>query len=281
MNKIKAGYIGILEADTAEDMWALVEAAAKIGYRVTENAEGICNLSGASFEDNLKRLNALGIEAEDVGTLNGASLKSEGIDSLIERAHRLGVGNAVMYHGAAYYRKGGKTVTYDEVMSEIELLQTSAVKAKQEGVKLAYHNHDHEFTTFFNGLSVFDMLLAYAPDLYMELDVGWATYAGEDPVKVMERAKDRISLMHFKDFLPGPPVRHTVWMLDENLEKTYDMPNFCALGSGALRVHDCLKKCAEIGIDAVNVEQDFPHVLSPLEILKVDYLVMKESGLIL
>ena len=40
------------------------------------------------------------------------------------------------------------------------------------------------------------------------------------------------------------------------------MPNFCSLGSGALKVHDCLKACHDIGIEYAVVEQDFMHVLS-------------------
>lgn len=279
-NKIKASFIGILPNMSPEETWETLEKVAKIGYRATENAFRYCHLPGASFEDNLKHLNDIGLEAVDVGIHNGEALRKTGAAELIKNVHRLGVDKAVMFHGAAYYRKGGKVVTYDEVMDEIEFLQETALACKKEGVKLAYHNHDHEFTTYFAGMTVHDMLLAYAPDLYMELDVGWVTYAGLDPVKTIERLGSRIALMHFKDFLPGGPVKHTVPMLDPELIKTYDMPNFCSLGSGVLPVHDCLKACLDIGIDVVNVEQDFAHVLSPMEILTADYLVMKESGLV-
>lgn len=278
--KIKASFIGILPAMSPRETWEALEKAAQIGYRATENAFRYCQMEGASFEDNLKHLKEIGLEPVDVGIHNGEALRKAGAETVCENAHRLGVDKAVMFHGAAYYRKGGKIVTYDEVMDEIEFLQETALACKKEGVTLCYHNHDHEFTTYFQGMTVHDMLLAYAPDLQMELDVGWVSYAGLDPVKTIRRLKERISLMHFKDFLPGGPVKHTVPMLDPELKKTYDMPNFCSLGSGVLPVHECLKACLEIGIDVVNVEQDFEHVLTPLEILTADYLVMKESGLV-
>ena len=169
-----------------------------------------------------------------------------------------------------------KPASYDDVMREIELLQTSAEQCKREGIKLAYHNHDPEFRMSFNGLTVFDMLLAYAPDLWIELDVGWTTYAGYDPVEVLHRIAPRLSAVHFKDYLPGPDVQVPLW---GSVEK-YNMPNFCSLGSGALNVHGCLKACAEIGIEYAIVEQDFMHALTPMEALQVDYLVMKESGLL-
>ncbi|MBQ9046361.1 MAG: sugar phosphate isomerase/epimerase [Solobacterium sp.] len=279
MTKMKASFIGIVRPQP-EDLWPTLEKIAAIGYKATENAWSYCNTPGASFEDNLKHLKDIGLEPVDVAAFNGEDLKTRGAHAIIENAHKLGVDKATMFHGAAYYAKGGKVVTYDEVMEEIEMLQNVAAECKKEGVKFAYHNHDHEFTTYFNGMTVFDMLLAYAPDLWLELDVGWVTYAGYDPVKLLDRVKDRVALMHFKDYLPDSPVKHTVPMLDRTLTKTYDMPNFCSLGSGVLKVHDCLKKCAEIGIDVINVEQDFNHVLDPLEILQVDYLVMKESGLV-
>ena len=280
MEKIKASFIGILPPMKPEELWPVLEEVAKIGYRATENAERYCMAEGASFEDNLKHLKDIGLEPVDIGSHNGQDVRKRGADGLIASAHRLGVDKATMFHGAAYYRKGGKIVTYDEVMDEIEMLQETALACKKEGVTLCYHNHDHEFTTYFGGLSVFDMLLAYAPDLSIELDIGWALYAGQDPVKLMDKLGSRIGLMHFKDFLPGGPVKHTVPMLDPKLEKTYDMPNFCSLGSGALPVHDALKKCAELGIGVVNVEQDFAHTLTAMDILRVDYLVMKESGLV-
>ena len=152
---------------------------------------------------------------------------------------------------------------------------------KREGIKFCYHNHDHEFTTVFRGITVFDMLLAYVPDLYLELDLGWTAYAGLDPVKLIRRVGERLCLVHFKDFRPTGPVKHTVPMLDPSLTKTYDMPDFCSLGSGVLPVHDCLLACMEAGIDLAVVEQDFIHNINPLEILQADYLVMKESGLVL
>ncbi len=282
MSKIKASFIGIAgRGDTPEAMWAELETIAKMGYKATENAESIVfRLGGPNWEDNLKHLLSIGLQPVDAQSFNGEDLRKRGPAPIIENAHKLGVDKAVMFHGAAYYRKGGKIVTYDEVMNEIEMLENAAKAMKAEGVKLCYHNHDHEFTTYFNGMTVYDMLLAYAPDLYMELDVGWATYAGYYAPDLIRRLGDRIQLMHFKDFLPGGPVKHTVPMLDPELVKTYDMPNFCSLGSGALPVHECLKACVDIGIDIVNVEQDFEHTLNGLEILQVDYLVMKESGLV-
>ncbi len=282
MTKMKAGFIGILDnhADTNE-LWRDLEKVAGMGYRAAENAESYACAKGASYEDNVKRMRDMGIEPVDVGVLDSMDLKKRGMGTIIENAHRLGVDKAVLFHGAAYYAKGGRKVTYDEVMREIEIFGRMSEACKREGIKFCYHNHDHEFTTVFRGITVFDMLLAYVPDLYLELDLGWTAYAGLDPVKLIRRVGERLCLVHFKDFRPTGPVKHTVPMLDPSLTKTYDMPDFCSLGSGVLPVHDCLLACMEAGIDLAVVEQDFIHNINPLEILQADYLVMKESGLVL
>lgn len=272
MSKMKAGFIGFMERD--KDPWQQLEAAAKIGYRGSENASEI--LCQGDIKENKARLRDMGMEALTVSTMSGATLEKDGIEPLIERAHMLDISRAVVFHGKVYFTKMNQPAAYDEVMHEIEVLQKAAEKCRREGIKLAYHNHDPEFRISFNGLTVFDMLLAYAPDLWIELDVGWTTYAGLDPVKVLHRIAPRLSAVHFKDFLPGPDVQVPLW----GSKETYSMPNFCSLGSGALDVHGCLKACREIGIEYAIVEQDYMHALSLQEALQVDYLVMKESGIL-
>ncbi|NMB02912.1 MAG: sugar phosphate isomerase/epimerase [Firmicutes bacterium] len=271
--KLKAGFIGFM--DMRKDPWEQLEQIAKIGYRGSEVADRI--ITAGNVEENRKRMKALGIEPLTVSTMSSETLAKEGIENMIKRAQALDLERAVVFHGKVYFTKMNKPVpSYDEVMSEIEFLQKCAEACKKEGIKLAYHNHDPEFRISYNGLTVFDMLLAYAPDLWIELDVGWTTYAGLNPVDVLKRISPRLSAVHFKDFIPGPDVQVPLW----GSEEKYSMPNFCSLGSGALDVHGCLKACAEIGIEYAIVEQDFMHALTPMEALQVSYLVMKESGLL-
>lgn len=269
--KIKAGFIGYVDMN---DPWGQLEQAARMGYRGTELGEFY--IKNGNFEENRARLRDLGLETLTVTTMSGETLEKDGVDDLIRRAHALDVKRAVMFHGKAYYTKMNQPAGRDEIMREIDLLQKSAEACRREGIQLAYHNHDPEFRIHFDGLTVLDMLLAYAPDLWIELDVGWTTYAGLNPVDVLKRLAPRLSAVHFKDYLPGPDVQVPLWGSVE----TYSMPNFCSLGSGALDVHGCLKACAEIGIEYAIVEQDYMHALTPMETLQVNYLVMKESGLL-
>ena len=66
-----------------------------------------------------------------------------------------------------------------------------------DGLRLHYHNHDQEFQRI-DGEYALETLLARA-DIGLELDTGWAAYAGADPAALLERYDDRISLVHVKD----------------------------------------------------------------------------------
>ena len=88
--------------------------------------------------------------------------------------------------------------------------------------------------------------------------------------------------MHFKDFLPGSKIKHTFPQLDRTMTQKFTVPQFCAIGAGALPVYECLKACQENDdIEFITCEQDFPHTLKGFDILKMDYAVLKESGMIL
>lgn len=73
--------------------------------------------------------------------------------------------------------------------------------AAAAGVRLAYHNHDFELRPLADGTRPLDVLLAATdPSLVdFELDVYWATFAGQDPVAWLDRHPGRIRLLHLKD----------------------------------------------------------------------------------
>ena len=286
MKKMKAGVIGIMPMTRDEnETWANIKELGKIGFKGAEGAERwVMGPDGKIDQEKLKKLKSFGISPIDVSVGSGAALKQTSAAAIIERAHNLGVSKAVVFHGAAFFAKGGKVITYDEVMEEIEMFQKVSEECLKEGVKFAYHNHDHESTISFKGLSVYDMILAYAPDMFMELDCGWATYAGMYAPDLIRKLGQggRLTLMHFKDFLPGSSIKHTFPQLDRTMTQKFKVPQFCAIGAGALPVYECLKACSEVDdIEFITCEQDFPHVWKGMDILRMDYAVLKESGMVL
>jgi len=75
----------------------------------------------------------------------------------------------------------------------------------ERGLRLAYHNHDFEFSTRDDGRSLWQHILAIDPGtLLLELDVGWLWHAGLDPVAELVRVGDRCPVLHIKDFAGRP-----------------------------------------------------------------------------
>jgi Xylose isomerase-like TIM barrel len=89
--------------------------------------------------------------------------------------------------------------TTAEINEAIDILTKSGEAAKKAGITLCYHNHTHEFEKV-DGRIPYDLLLAVSPDiLKMELDLGWATVAGQDPVELFKKNPGRFPLWHVKD----------------------------------------------------------------------------------
>jgi sugar phosphate isomerase/epimerase len=81
-------------------------------------------------------------------------------------------------------------------------LQDFATRLKAKGLRLAWHNHDFEMRPLPDGRIPLDLILAAAPDVLWEADIGWIVRAGGDPLPWLERYRDRIKAVHVKDVAP-------------------------------------------------------------------------------
>ena len=77
---------------------------------------------------------------------------------------------------------------------------TAAGEALAErDLRFHYHNHDQEFVSL-DGQPALTHLLDAADGVGLELDLGWAGAAGEDPLSYLTAHADRIDLVHLKDY---------------------------------------------------------------------------------
>jgi sugar phosphate isomerase/epimerase len=105
-------------------------------------------------------------------------------------------------------------------------LAAAASAVAAEGFELGYHNHDAEVEQGF---------LERLPDgVFLELDAGWAWYAGVDPISLLGRAP----LLHVKDF------------------RTRGERSFCPVGDGAVDYGRIVPAAVRAGVDWLIVEQD-------------------------
>ena len=80
-------------------------------------------------------------------------------------------------------------------------LNEIAGKLKDYGIRMGYHNHEHEFLLQYGGKTVFDILFqGLSRDIILELDTGNCIEGGYDPSTVLKNYADRDVLLHLKPF---------------------------------------------------------------------------------
>ncbi|HXS55233.1 MAG TPA: sugar phosphate isomerase/epimerase [Hanamia sp.] len=128
--------------------------------------------------------------------------------------------------------------TLDEIKKAVEVFTKSGEACKKNGVQFAYHNHVTEFDEV-DGHRPFDYILNNTnKDLVkMELDLGWATKAKQDPVELFKLHPGRFPLWHVKD-----------------LDKTKMEPT--EVGAGVIDFKRIFDNAKESGMKYFFVEQD-------------------------
>jgi sugar phosphate isomerase/epimerase len=81
-----------------------------------------------------------------------------------------------------------------------QLFNKFGKQVKDAGLQFGYHNHHVEFKKF-GDKTAFDTLFAEtdASLVKIELDVGWAVAARQDPVAILNKYKGRVVALHVKD----------------------------------------------------------------------------------
>lgn len=131
---------------------------------------------------------------------------------------------------------------------------------RARGMKLAYHNHDFEFTLAKDPDGLHQILTQCDPDnLSLEPDVYWLAYAGLDPADYMRRLGSRVILIHLKD---------------GNLKKQ----TFSPLGEGDVDLPSVIEVGRELGVEAFVVEQDF-HSGSPFDSIRASLEYLRLHGM--
>lgn len=94
----------------------------------------------------------------------------------------------------------------------VNVLNHAAEVCEREGITVAYHNHDQEFNTHFDGRTIWEWLWEgegrneelnqffpesrFAPSVMQDFDPSWCTLAGDDAVQWFVRHSSRIKTIH-------------------------------------------------------------------------------------
>jgi sugar phosphate isomerase/epimerase len=138
-------------------------------------------------------------------------------------------------------------------------------QAKAAGLQYVYHNHNFEFKDY-GGTTGYDLLLKETdPELVkLELDCGWMTVGGQDPIAYFKKFPARYRLFHAKDFVALKPVSNTV---------TPDgHPAITEVGSGKVDWPSLVLAAKAAGVEYYYIDHDPPFAgKTAFEAAKIDY----------
>ena len=171
--------------------------------------------ASADFPGTLERIAAMGFVGVEFAGLHGMSAQEvatvlqrlgmvassahvglptdENIDGIVADSTALGYRHIATGSGAQ------SMTTLAETVALAARYEQAAQLAASRGLALGYHNHWWEFSTQFDGVSAWEILMNKAPSLNAQLDIYWSTLAGADTAAVLARYASRIPTLHIKD----------------------------------------------------------------------------------
>ena len=166
------------------------------GYRVVE-AAGYFNKPATEFR---RSLNQAGLRC--VSTHHPLAMLRPQLDQLIEYGHTLGLEYMICSSAGGVHRNPSAKgeLTLDDWRYVADEFNHIGEKVKAAGLQFGVHNHTPEFATE-NGVVVYDELLRLTDPKFVvfEMDCGWVTAAGFNPVDYLSKSPQRFPLMHVKD----------------------------------------------------------------------------------
>ena len=146
----------------------------------------------------------------------------------------------------------------DDYKKFAELFNQASETCHKAGIQFVYHNHDFEFQPLDGQLGYDIILKGTDPKLVkMELDLYWATMAGQDPVALFKKNPGRFPLVHMKD-----------------MAKT-EKREFAEVGTGSIDFQRIVDARKIGGIEHFFVEQDVCKQ-PPIEAIAVSFKNMEK-----
>jgi sugar phosphate isomerase/epimerase len=257
-------------ADMQKDAAAAVRKIAEIGYKEVETA-GLGSAPSASalrriFDENGLKCPSAHLTF-DLNNLNAA----------FDQAHALGcsyVTSSVPRLIVANLPPGGATadvlkllntpMTNDDLKKVIEAMNKIGASAHRQGLAFASHNHTFEFQILDGKPALYTMIEKTDPaSVKFEIDCGWITVAGFDPVEIAAKYPGRIRMLHVKDFLPfekGAAIGAA------------NAPKGSEIGHGVVDYRKIFAGMKGKGVEHIFVEQEGPFSRMPaMQSAEVDY----------
>ncbi|MCU0752893.1 MAG: sugar phosphate isomerase/epimerase [Akkermansiaceae bacterium] len=213
------------------------------------------------FAETCRKVAAIGYRAVEVAGVDHAVVPPAGIRRIcadlglaICATHQ--AGDAILNETAAvidtagamgadlvvYPWPGDLDFTSEAAVADlIAKLDAAGAAMAAAGMRLAYHNHQHEFRKL-GGRLILERIYQEIPParLSAEIDTYWVQYGGGDPVAWCRRLAGRLPVIHLKDYRVN----------DDN------SVGFCEVGHGNLDMPAIIDEAGRAGCRWFCVEQD-------------------------
>lgn len=274
---IKVGLqVFSIKESMAENPAEAIACAAKAGYRYLEAAnhktdEDAGIGAGLKASELKKILEEAGAE---MVSAHIAPLKKENFKRILEYHAEIENHNLVYPIGSFQ--------NYDDLMNQCELFNEFGELAGTYGIRFHYHNHAHEFMTM-DARLVLDLLMKHTdPDkMGLEADTYWIMRGGLDPLEVIWKYRNRISMLHQKDMSKtiATPVNVFEKMERETgdgriCDFNYWKPvtsdeDFTEIGTGTMDIQNIIDLANEIGsVEYLFLEQDATRMNSEFDSIR-------------
>lgn len=259
-----------------KDYEGVLAKIASYGYKEIEPASGYNNLSAKDFRAMIDRY-GLSVPSTHSGLPAGDTIEArlEGAQIMgLKYVENLGGGGPGGGRGGSGAGRGpggrggsgagrgpggpgggGGGQTTEAVKRQAQTLNENGKIAKKFGIKMIVHNHTGEFALLSDNhnLRPYDVLLAETdPDVVaMQLDIGWASVAGQDIVAMFKKNPGRFECWHVKDatdikYLPPAMPQN------ERMQNAYLVP----VGQGQVNYKTIFASAGVAGMKHFCIEQD-------------------------
>lgn len=189
-----------------KDYEGTLRKVAALGYREVEAA----GFYGHSAGDVKQAMTKAGLRC--VSAHYPWDQLSTKLDSIIDFHKQLGAEYIICAypgHKPGAGAGSGHDFTLDDWHWNAEQFNRVGATVKKAGLRFGYHNHTPEFVKASGALPYDELLRLTDPKLVtFEMDCGWVTVGGGDPIAYLKKYPDRISMLHVKDFQRGVKPPH-------------------------------------------------------------------------
>ena len=200
---------------------------------------------GMTMEDFQKELTARNLSVVSVGA--GFEDLEKDPQKIIDNAKAFGA----TYVMCAWVPHDDNKWDLEETQHATEVFNKAGKILKENGLTLAYHAHGYEFRPYQDG-TLFDYMAENATDFTFELDVYWAHHGGGDPLALMKKYPNKMTLMHLKDMEHGVKGNNT---------GHEDVETNVVLGTGQVDIAGVVAEAKKLGIEYMFIEDESSRVV--------------------